>query len=77
MSFKNKIKGAEMLKNTFLTPKDMCEYLHISKATLWRHIANGKLPQPTKRLSRSILLWNKSALDEMLGLNESKGAENE
>ena len=66
-----------MLKNTFLTPKDMCEYLHISKDTLWRKIANGKLPQSTKRLRRSILLWNKWALDEKLGLNESKGDENE
>lgn len=65
------------MNNNLLNSVEVCAYLHISKATLWRYVKQGKIPQP-KRLSRSILLWSKSALDEMLGLNdEVKGAENE
>lgn len=67
-----------MKNSTLLNSQEVCEYLKISKATLWRYVASGKIPQP-KRLSRSILLWNKSTLDESLGLiDEVKGgAENE
>ena len=49
----------------WLSTKQLCEYLHISKATLWRYLKAGKLPQP-KRLSDRILLWEKKLVDQML-----------
>ncbi|WP_293651663.1 helix-turn-helix domain-containing protein [uncultured Campylobacter sp.] len=53
----------------YLSTNGLCDYLSISKATMWRYLKSGKLPQP-KRLSRKILLFNKKQVDEMLGLNE-------
>ena len=49
----------------WLSTKQLCEYLHISKPTLWRYVKAGKLPQP-KRLSDKILLWEKKLVDQML-----------
>lgn len=49
----------------WLSTKQLCEYLHISKPTLWRYLKAGKLPQP-KRLSDRILLWEKKLVDQML-----------
>ena len=49
----------------WLNTKQLCAYLHISKATMWRYLKAGKLPQP-KRLSDKILLWEKKLVDQML-----------
>lgn len=56
------------MKNV-LNSKELCEYLHIAKTTMWRLLKNGKIPQP-KRLSDRILLWDKAEIDEMLGLKK-------
>ena len=59
----------------FLNPRELSEYLRISKATIWRYVASGKLPQP-KRLSKQILLWNLSEVNQKLGLtSEAETAE--
>lgn len=57
-------------QQNFLNPSDLSEMLRISKATLWRYVKSGKLPQP-KRLSKQILLWNKNEVLEALGLAET------
>ena len=56
------------MKN-ILNSKELCEYLHIAKSTMWRLLKNGKIPQP-KRLSDKILLWDKAEIDETLGLKK-------
>lgn len=75
----NKIfnKGIAKSEQKFLNPSELAEMIRISKATLWRYVKSGKLPQP-KRLSKQILLWNKSEVLEALGLAETaQGGENE
>lgn len=66
--------------NKFVNPKELSQYLRISKATIWRYVASGKLPQP-KRLSKQILLWNLSEVNQKLGLTSeaetNQGGENE
>lgn len=49
----------------YLSTNGLCDYLSISKATMWRYLKSGKLPQP-KRLSDKILLWEKKLVDQML-----------
>lgn len=64
----------------FLNPKELSEYLRISKATIWRYVASGKLPQP-KRLSKQILIWNLNEVNQKLGLTSqaetAQGGDNE
>ena len=67
---KNFNQGIAKSEQKFLNPSDLSKMLRISKATLWRYIKSGKLPQP-KRLSKQILLWNKSEVLEALGLAET------
>lgn len=65
--------------NKFVNPKELSQYLRISKATIWRYVASGKLPQP-KRLSKQILLWNIDEVNAKLGLTSqaetAQGGEN-
>ena len=57
-----------------LNSKMVKEFLHIKgDATLWRYIKEGKIPQPTLTISRSMRLWDKN---ELLAYLTAKSQEN-
>lgn len=54
--------------------QEVCEYLSLSKSTLWRLIHNGTFPKPTKINNMSF--WNLEVVEAFM-LNKSKEVENE
>lgn len=54
-----------------VNPKELSEMLRISKATLWRYIKSGIVPQP-KRLSKQNLLWDLDNVLSLMGLVEAE-----
>lgn len=58
----------------FLNSKAVMELLTIKgNATLWRYLKEGKIPQPTINISRSMRLWDKA---ELLANLTTKSQEN-
>ena len=58
----------------FLNSKAVMELLTIKgNATLWRYLKEGKIPQPTINISRSMRLWDKN---ELLAHLTAKSQEN-
>lgn len=58
----------------FLNSKAVMELLTIKgNATLWRYLKEGKIPQPTINISRSMRLWDKA---ELLAYLTAKSQEN-
>lgn len=50
-------------KENLLNTKELKEILHIKgDSTIWRYIKEGKIPQPTLTISRSMRLWDKNEL---------------
>lgn len=57
-----------------LDTKQLKTLLHIKgDATLWRYLKEGKIPQPTLTISRSMRLWDKN---ELLAHLTAKSQEN-
>jgi predicted DNA-binding transcriptional regulator AlpA len=46
-----------------LTPREVCERLGISRTTLYRRMADGRLPEPL-RLSERVLRWRVEDIPE-------------
>ncbi|WP_086244060.1 helix-turn-helix transcriptional regulator [Campylobacter devanensis] len=61
-------------KENLLNTKELKEILHIKgDSTIWRYIKEGKIPQPTLTISRSMRLWDKN---ELLAYLTAKSQEN-
>lgn len=61
-------------KENLLNTKELKEILHIKgDSTIWRYIKEGKIPQPTINISRSMRLWDKA---ELLAHLTTKSQEN-
>lgn len=61
-------------KENLLNTKELKELLHIKgDSTIWRYIKDGKIPQPTLTISRSMRLWDKN---ELLAHLTAKSQEN-
>lgn len=54
--------------------QEVCEYLSLSKTTLWRLISNGNFPKPTKINKMSF--WDLEAVESFM-LSRSEGVDNE
>lgn len=54
--------------------QEVCEYLSLSKTTLWRLISSGNFPKPTKINKMSF--WDLEAVEAFM-LSRSEGVENE
>jgi prophage regulatory protein len=48
-----------------LTVKDVAELLSMSRRSVWRYVADGKLPQPL-HLSRTMVRWRASDIQRYL-----------
>lgn len=48
----------------FLRPADVTKLYGLSRATIWRWIQQGKLPEP-KRLSSRMVGWPREQLDNI------------
>lgn len=62
------------MKMKWMRTQEVCEYLSLSKSTLWRLIHNGAFPKPTKINNMSF--WNLEVVEAFM-LNKSKEVENE
>lgn len=65
----------ENISNPILLNSKMVKELLTIKgdATLWRYLKEGKIPQPTLTISRSMRLWDKN---ELLAHLTAKSQEN-
>lgn len=54
------LKGVDLL-----TAKDVARRLSIGVRTLWRLVANGKLPQPI-RYNRKLVRWKATDIDHYI-----------
>lgn len=50
--------------STYLTKEEACRYLHISRATFDRRVADGTLPHGIKRSGLKEKFWTKKMLSE-------------
>lgn len=51
-------------RNAYMSKYDACRYLHVSRATFDRWVADGKLPQGAKHAGLKELTWEKKALEK-------------
>jgi excisionase family DNA binding protein len=61
------------MNRELLTIKELCEYMRISKVTLFRLRKEENFPKPV--LSYKKQLWKRSEIDEYLEKTRSRGKE--
>lgn len=52
------------MEKEILTAAQVCEFLSISRATLWRYANKGIIPQPQKKANGYSTFWYKSDIEE-------------
>jgi predicted DNA-binding transcriptional regulator AlpA len=59
------------MNKEILNSNEVCEYLSITRTTLWRLEKEPNFPQPVKILSQK--KWKRSEIDEYLEKTREKG----
>lgn len=53
------------MEKEILTTAQVCKFLSICRATLWRYTRKGIIPQPQKKANGYSVFWNKSDIEEV------------